>query len=478
MTEGPRRVTELGITVMPEYVQSDGVQRILSQLTDLARATSVTTSPYVVARAAEGTGHREPPADGGAGRQRLLDRPLFGEPEIWMTTSPSFTPDAGLYESSAYRPPAPDALTEAEGAQVGAFLTAAADRGLDTWLQIQAAIPPCHRVQFGGPAPGDECLRPDGSALRGRVDNNASLAAPGLRAYVRAFVTDLCRAYPQVGGFKFDWPEYPVYHFDALFFDFNPATARFAAGLGLDFEALRRGTLELLTKLSDGSARTARIDVGSFGSFRASLLACCPVLEDLLAFRTAIVEDYAAFLRQTVAEASGGTKRLFLQCFPPPLNLATGFDLTRAGAHADVVGVKFYTMHWPMIEADYLAALTLRADLDPRAVARALSRLLALSPDAPRDPDAIRYPAPDEPHAAADSDLTAKMRAARAQVPQGTQACGITHGYGPLEDVVRRFRAVAAGADGAVHVNRYCYLSDPKLHAIGQLVARPESQPA
>lgn len=469
---------ELGITVMPEYIQSDGVDSVLSNVADLARATSVTTSPYVVAQSAEGTGHREPPIDGGKGKGRLLDRPLWGSREVWMTTSPSFTPDPALYDGLPYQPPAPDTLTEAEGARVGAFLDAAAGRGLDTWMQIQAAIPPCHRVQFGGPAPGDESLLPDGTPFGGRVDNNASLAAPNLRAYVRAFITDLCRTYPQVGGFKLDWPEYPAYHFDALFFDFNPAAARFAAPLGLDFEAMRRGTQAFLAELSDGTARRRSIDTGSFDSFRASLLAAWPVLEDLLAFRAAIVEDYAAFLRQTVDEASGGTKRLFLQAFPPPLNLATGLDLGRAGAQADMVGVKFYTMHWPMIEADYLSALTSRAGLDPVVTARALARVLSLAPDAPRDPEAIRYPEPHEPHACADADLTAKMRTARAQLPASTRLCGITHAYGPLDDVMRRFRAVAEGADGAVHVNRYCYLSDPKLHAIGQLVARSQAQPA
>ncbi|MHA3976934.1 hypothetical protein ACW9UR_04540 [Halovulum sp. GXIMD14794] len=469
---------ELGITVMPEYIQSDGVEPVLSNIADLARATSVTTSPYVVAQSAEGTGHREPPIDGGKGKGRLLDRPLWGSREVWMTTSPSFTPDPSLYEGLPYQPPAPDALTEAEGGRVGAFLDAAEARGLETWIQIQAAIPPCHRVQFGGPAPGDECLMPNGQPFAARVDKNASLAAPDLRAYVRAFTADLCRAYPQAGGFKFDWPEYPAYHFDALFFDFNPHAARFAAPLGLDFEALRRGTQELIDTIASGSIRETRIDASCLQGFRETLCAAFPVAGDLLAFRAAIVEDYAGFLREAVDEASGGTKKLFLQCFPPPLNIATGFDLSRAGAQADKVGVKLYTMHWPMIEADMLAALTDRAGLAPQAVVRALSRILALAPETARTPDDIRYPEPNEQHPCTSADLTAKMRAARAELPPGTGLCGITHGYGPLDDVLRRFRAVAEGTDGAVHVNRYCYLSDEKLAAIGTLSAEKQVQPA
>jgi hypothetical protein len=51
-------------------------------------------------------------------------------------------------------------------------------------------------------------------------------------------------------------------------------------------------------------------------------------------------------------------------------------------------------------------------------------------------------------------------------MPPSTRLVSITHGYGPVDDVMRRFRAVTTG-DG-LHVNRYCYLSDEKLAAIGQ----------
>ena len=43
----------------------------------------------------------------------------------------------------------------------------------------------------------------------------------------------------------------------------------------------------------------------------------------------------------------------------------------------------------------------------------------------------------------------------------------LVHGYGPVNDVVRRFRLVAeSGADG-VWINRYGYLGDDKIEAIG-----------
>lgn len=454
----------LGITVMPEYAQSEGIDAVLDNVAGIARAGSLTTSPYVAALAPAGKGHREPPSDGGLGHKRLLDRPLWEQGELWMTAAPSFRPNPALYEGLAYRPPEADDLTAAQGPVVGQFLDAAKSRGMDVWLQIQAAIPPCYRVQFGGPLPHDEPLLPGLVPSRGRVDRNASLAAPDVRAYVRAITRDLCQNYPQIDGLKFDWPEYPVYHFDALFFDFNPAMAPHAAALGLDLGTLARATGRFLSDLGNGTLRRRSIALDDLESFRSSLFAAYPVLGELLALRRAVVTDFAGFLRDTVNDASGGKCGLFLQSFPPPLNVATGFDTAAIAPLCTAVGVKFYTMHWPLIEADYLAALTSRADLPPVAVARALSRLLGLSPDVPRNPDHIRYPEPHDRHAATSEAIRAKIAEARHQAG-ATPVWGMTHGYGPPEDVIRRFRALWEG--GAVQVNRYAYLSDEKLAAIG-----------
>lgn len=452
-----------GITVMPEYVQSEGIYAVLDNIAGSARAGSVTTSPYVAALAPEGRGHREPPSDGGLGQKRLLDRPLWGQRELWMTAAPSFQPDPALYDGLAYLPPPPDDLTEAQGEIVGQFIDAAKSRGMDVWLQIQAAIPPCYRVQFGGPLPDDEPLLPDLAPRPGRVDRNASLASPNLRAYVRAIIRDLCQTYPQINGLKFDWPEYPVYHFDALFFDFNPAMKPHASAIGVDLASMAQRTSHFLTELGDGTLRRKVISLEDFDGFLSSLLATYPVLDELLALRRAVVTDFARFLKDSVDEASGGRCGLFLQSFPPPLNVATGFDTSAIAPFCTAIGVKFYTMHWPLIEADYLAALTSRTDFSAPLVARALSRILQLSADLPRSPEDIRYPDPHEPHPASSAAIRAKIEQARLQGGT-TPVWALTHGYGPLDDVLRRLRALDGGP---VQVNRYAYLSDAKLAALG-----------
>ena len=82
----------LGITVMPEWIQVEGIEPVLDRL-QRAGVTAIATSPYVMAPAPDGQGGREPPADGGAGKVRLLDRPLFGRRELWVQTAPSFEAD-------------------------------------------------------------------------------------------------------------------------------------------------------------------------------------------------------------------------------------------------------------------------------------------------------------------------------------------------------------------------------------------------
>jgi hypothetical protein len=43
------------------------------------------------------------------------------------------------------------------------------------------------------------------------------------------------------------------------------------------------------------------------------------------------------------------------------------------------------------------------------------------------------------------------------------------HGYGPHNDFVRRFKVVADSPAHGVWINRYGYLSDKKLEAVGKI---------
>src|SRR6185369_8218824 len=137
----------VGITVFPEYFQTEGVDAVLDNLVKRAGATAIATSPYVMERAPHGHGLREPPIDAGAGKVRLLDRPLWGRRELLVRTAPSFTPRTASFRDLRYQPPAPDALTVRQGPVIERAIRGAKARGLQVYLQVQAAIPPGIRVQ-------------------------------------------------------------------------------------------------------------------------------------------------------------------------------------------------------------------------------------------------------------------------------------------------------------------------------------------
>ena len=259
---------QVGVTVLPEFFQVEGIEQVLDNLARRANVTAIATSPYVMRPAADGDGSREPPIDAGAGSVRILDRPLWGRRDLWVRTAPSFVPDLALYGGLRYQPAEPDELTHREGARVGEAIRAAKSRGLTIHLQIQAAIPPGYRVQFGGPVEEDRPRLPDGSSPTLRVDNNGSLASPHILAYVRALIRDLAQAYPDIDALRLDWPEYPPYSLDALFFDFSPHARAAMAKLGHDPDRLADAAARLRTRitrltsddivrLADGAAATA-----------------------------------------------------------------------------------------------------------------------------------------------------------------------------------------------------------------------------
>ena len=124
----------------------------------------------------------------------------------------------------------PDDLTHSAGRSCRRGDPSAKARGLEVHLQVQAAIPPGYRVQFGGPVDEDRPSLPDGSSPVIRVDNNGSLASPHILAYTQALIRDTIGAYPDIDVLRIDWPEYPPYSLDALFFDFSPARHRRDAG--------------------------------------------------------------------------------------------------------------------------------------------------------------------------------------------------------------------------------------------------------
>jgi hypothetical protein len=462
----------VGITVLPEFLQVEGVDAVLDNLVMQAGANAVTTSPYVMEPADAATGSREPPDDAGAGAVRLLDRPLWGKRELFIRTAPSFVPDQELYRGLRYQPAEPTDLTRRDGHVVHDLIRRAQARHLKVYLQIQAAIPPGYRVQFGGPVDDDRPRLPSGQLPPRRLAKNGSLASPHIVEYTHALIRDLCRAYPDINGIRFDWPEYPPYLLDDFFLDFSDAAKQAATRLGFDFERMRRDALALYQKLHGGLTNadlTSLLD----GDGRYAIvrwLTTYPGVLDLMRFKAALVGEVLAGFRRTMNTAGGERMELLAHAFPPPWNLASGIDFSRSVANVSGYCVKLYTMHWAMMLRFYAdQLLSANRDLSDELLGKTLVRLLDMADD-----DGLtkatdyHYPEPNEAHPAGTRATQRKIEQARREAGQ-TPVYALAHGYGPADDFRRRFAAAWQASPVGVWVNRYGYLSDEKLRIIGQV---------
>ncbi len=469
----------VGVTVMPEFYQHESIDGVLDNLTELAAVTSVTTSPYVMEPVADGDGQREPPIDAGAGKVRLLDRPLWGRRELWVRTAPSFTPEGSLYEGCPYQPPKPCSLTAESGELVGSFLDSARDRGLKTYLQVQAAIPPGYRVQFGQPREEDLPRMPDKSAPGDRVAANACLVAPELRVYQRALIRDLLRAYPQVDGIRFDWPEYPPYELDSIFMDFNPHITPFAEELDIDFTRLQDDVLAVyrflhseLTDLNiENFLEAWKNDVSPVAPPLADVFReHHPVLWDLVRLKRAASDHLLRGFRQAMDDAGRPDVELVAHAFPPPWSDLSGIDFAGSGDVVDHFCVKLYGMHWLMMIRSYAEQLLhCNSDLGEQSLLKALYYLFDMSSDSPPGVlEDVRYPSPGDPHPGDSAVRIRKIATAQKQAGS-TPVIALEHGYGPVEDFTKRINTAYHASESRIWVNRYCYLSDEKLAQIGGL---------
>ena len=461
----------IGVTVLPEYLQSESVASVVDNLIERAGVTAIATSPYVMELADEQTGIREPPADAGAGKVRLLDRPLWGHRELWVRTSPSFQPDASLYEGLRYQPPPTDRLTSEQGHVVQELIEYAHNRGIVVYFQVQAAIPPGYRVQFGGPIDDDIPKLPNGEAPARRVANNASLASPHVLQYQQALIRDLLQAYPDIDGLRFDWPEYPPYFLDTAFLDFGIHAERAAGELGYDFAQMRHEVGQLYDQLN---GQLTNDDLRSLatnenvGLAALQLTQRLPGITDWLKFKADLSLQLLTTFRKTMDECSTKHVDLAPTAFPPPWSLISGMDFSQNRSVCDSLSVKLYGMHWAMMLGFYGEQLMERNDgLTEQDVVSAIAHAFDIvDGDAQPTLSDYHYPEPDEPHPIGAGAQTRKIQEAQ-KLAGDTPIVALAHGYGPVDDFRRRIAIANEASAHGFWVNRYGYLSDPKLDIIG-----------
>lgn len=478
MSIRPTPSCTLGITVMPEWFQSEGIDVVLDNL-QAAGASALVTSPYLLEVAPAGDGAREPPPDGDAGGVRPLDRPLWGARECWVHTAPSLVHDLHRYKGLRYQPSAPGRLTQAHPRLIDDVIDAAQRRGIAVYLQVMAASPPGYRVQFSGAVAQDQCLGPDGQPHPHRVDRNASLASSHLRDYGAALLAELAQRYPGVHGFRVDWPEYPPYDLRSALFDFNPQAhpALRAQGVdpvayaGLVSEQLARWQLAARAGAVHGvSAVREQLAAAGWDGFFSDSGDGAP----LWASKRASVASMLRCYRQALDRVPGPRRMFEPQVFPAPLSDFSGVDWAALAETADAVGVKLYTMHWPMMARYWARDLVGAGDAQALdVVTAAMADFLGFCDDPLPDGALLHYPPPDTPHPVGRHAQVFKLQQAR-QAAAPVPVIAFTHSYGTPDDVHRRIQTAASAlADdqpARLWVNRYGYLSDAKLANLGSMM--------
>ncbi|MEO1999004.1 MAG: hypothetical protein ABGZ17_27470 [Planctomycetaceae bacterium] len=455
----------LGITVLGDFILSEGVEAVVANVLN-AGANAVACNPTVTNAADEDTGSFQPPLDAGSS-PRVFDRPLFGKHALWVRSGPSYHPNPEFYRDGAYAPRSVNELTDQHGAVIQQFIKEAKRNGLRVYFQLGAAQP-------SGLRDDDRPRLPDGSLPQNRMADTGSLASPAIRAYNRAYVRDLLAEYPQVDGFRIDWPEYPCYTFGELFQDFGPHVADWCRNHAFEFEAIRSDVLRLWEYLH---GRLSNEDLSDFSGVDRGLFAMVsalrsrPEISEWLRLKAALSVDIIRDWRALLTDIGGSELELTAHAFMPHYSLLTGFDFRGAAAHCQQVAPKLYTMHWSqMVEFWGRALLERNPHVDERLIVGSILSLMDLC-----DPHDSRnllsefgYPAPDEPHPLDDEPQLRKIQQAVRQTRRGGSAnvCPLVHGYGPLDDFDRRLRLVADSDVDGLWINRYGYLSDDKLDIV------------
>jgi hypothetical protein len=461
---------QVGIHVLPEHFQSQGVNAVLDNLQSRANPTSITTQPYVMAPFNGRGAEIEPPQDAGSGKIRTLSRPLWGKRTVSVRAAPSFLADRKYYSETGYAPPEATSLTHREGTIVEEFINEAKRRGLKVYFQIQAACPPGIRVQFGNVAAQDLQRLPDGSTIEGRVDKNGMLSSPDIVSYGCALIRNLSAIYPQIDGFRIDWPEVPPYTIESAFFGFGAHDRALAEKLGLDFERMQSQTSKLADLEFDVIASVLGAPTSDFSDWPAFVRDNFPGFADLRTLRRAAIGNLLSRYCNAAAASCGNAKEIIPQLFPPPFNLLSGIDYSEIAKLCPEIDVKLYTMHWPMIASNYVHSIN-RANPDvpiSDIIDLVYSFIGIADAPFPVEPKLIRYPAPDEPHPVSLSRQAEKIVDVQ-RVAGETPVHALTHGYGPVNDFKSRLEAGWSSAGGNIHINRYAYLEDEKLDVIGEV---------
>ena len=463
----------LGVIVWSPHLIYEGVDNVLDNL-EQAGVTDIAAIAQVSEPAADAsTGRREPPDDGSCGGGRMIDRTIWGKHEIFIHNEPSYQYDPRFYKGQRYTPNPGGRLTKEQGHIIGDFLSEAKKRGMGAYLQVQVChVPEVDPNSSSAPKVSDATpLLPDGSVSKNRIYNFASIASDEVREYACSTLQDLYAAYPMIDGFVLDRSEQSFYTLDDAFLDFGNAARKKAVEYGFPFEDMRRKAQDIYSGIAavDPAVLSAIKEPQDMSEFLGEQLRKNPLIAEILAFRAKLVETYLHELRQAADSANPGLK-LISTVYPPPMSMLTGVDYSFMPRYVNGVHLKFFTMHWSMIVTCWAEQLMrMNPGFKESDAVRFVSLLFDFEDSTKETLRDYRYPEPDEAHIAGSGALVRKIREAEKEIRGSIPVYSFPHGYGPVDDVRRRFTVCWENSKDGMWVNRYGYLSDEKLRILSDL---------
>ena len=456
----------LGMVMTPLDVQVEGLDAVMDRVAATG-ACAINCGRGLNREVPPGQGTRVPPLDID-GYERVFDRPVWGKRELYLEGFSTAKPDLSLYEDTSYKPGYREAPPELDRELPDRIYEDARKRG---W-QVHTSTSP-----LGVPSlqDGDQMRWVDGSIPdpKRRVARQGCPSAPNVRAYAIACVLDTIGHDPDVDGICLDWVEFTTYLLEDHFSCFCEHSRRHAEELGYDFEQMRSDAHKLWDRLHhlSGQALEASTRIVNNPSEMLDLLVRHPGWLDLLRFKSDVVCGLFKDIRQAMDSAGYSDVALVANGWAPPFNRSSGMDYGRLADTVQCVRPKLYTFHWSAMPRWYGQVLKAwNPKLGEAAILDAIKVWFNL-PDGIAHPTFAHYhiPGPDEAHLVNPATFRQRIDEVVTQVGGLAPVMPLAHGYRPLWQWKRMVAIVRDSPADGMWVQRYCYLSDDKLHALGQL---------
>lgn len=461
-----------GIVLTTAEIASEGLDTVLDKIARTG-ATALSTSLGVAVQGQPGAGTREPPLDV-AGQARLLDRPLWGQRELYLQGFNPHEADPALWADVGYPTPAV-APPEHRRDLPRQIIDGARTRGLTAHIQLSPyTLPGAPGGQspesgHGGGVSTDRPQRIAGGIAERVVAGHGCLNNPRVRALGRARLLEALRHYADVDSIFLDWAEYTCYFLEDCFVCFCPHCHAAATAAGYDWSRMEHDTRALWDRLHHLTPTDLRrtTDAADWPFALAGSALAYPGVVDLLRFKAETARSAIAALRATLDAAGGTGIALEANGFAPPWSAITGMDYGIVGQVVGATRCKLFTFHWPMITRWWSETLLAwNPSLDEEAVLSAVTTALDLPAPANEHRRTLAdygMPRPDEPHPITMAALTRKLDQAVALAGAGAPCQAYLHSYRPAAEFVRVLAAAAESAAQGCWIQRYGYLSDEKL---------------